>query len=387
MGHVISAYSIVGQDASAVHLLIQKARLHMKELHLSRFRYAALAIWLSLLSGAGILNAQSSPGTEHAARSAQLLEAGDLRGAEAEMRRAVELAPRDPQYLVRLGLILGKLHRPAEAVGIFESALALDPDNPAVRRHLAATQWQMGRLAAAQENLELILKADPRDTQSLLLLCSIFIDARRYATALAVAQTTVETAPSSYRAFAVKGLAEMRMQRYTDSAKSYARAAELNPNAAEVNLGLAMSLWAVGQIAESFTTFEQGLKRFPGDAYHCLEYGRLLLKSAKPNDSIAETRAIALLQTALKLKPSLPEAHYLLGDLALRRGKPEEALVHLEQAVKLDPEGTKIHFALFRTYRRLGRKEDATREEEAFQKLKAKEETAPAAPLLAVELN
>ena len=175
----------------------------------------------------------------------------------------------------------------------------------------------------------------------------------------------------------------MRMQRYTDSAKSYAHAAELNPNAAEVNLGLAMSLWAVGNIAESFTTFEQGLKRFPGDAYHCLEYGRLLLKSAKPNDSTAETRAIALLQTALKLKPSLPEAHYLLGDLALRRGKPEEALVHLEQAVKLDPEGTKIHFALFRTYRRLGRKEDATREEEAFQKLKAKEEAAPAAPLLA----
>ena len=90
-----------------MHLLIQKARLHMKESHLSRFRYAALAIWLSLLSGAGILNAQSSPGTEHAARSAQLLEAGDLKGAEAEMRRAVELAPRDPQYLVRLGLILG----------------------------------------------------------------------------------------------------------------------------------------------------------------------------------------------------------------------------------------------------------------------------------------
>jgi tetratricopeptide (TPR) repeat protein len=359
----------------------------MKESHLSRSRYAVLAIWLSLLSGAGLLNAQNSPGTEHAARATQLLEVGDLKGAEAEMRRAVELAPRDSQYLVRLGLILGKQHRPAEAVGFFESALALDPDNLAVRRNLAVTQWQMGRLTAAQENLELVLKADPRDTQSLLVLCSIFIDARRYAAAIAVAQTTVEAAPSSYRAFAVKGLAEMRMQRYTDSAKSYARAAELNPNAAEVNLGLAMSLWAAGSITKSFATFEQGLKRFPGDAYHYLEYGRLLLKSAKPNDSTTETRAVVLLQTALKLKPLLPEAHYLLGDLALRRGKPEEALLHLEQAVKLDPEGTKIHFALFRTYRRLGRKEDAAREEEAFQKLKAKEETAPAAPLLAGELN
>ena len=183
-------------------------------------------------------------------------------------------------------------------------------------------------------------------------------------------------------------MAEMRLQRYTDSAKSYARAAELNPNAAEINVGLAMSLWASGNVPESFATFEQGLKRFPGDAYHCLEYGRLLLKSAKPNDSTAESRAIALLQAALKLNRSLSEAHYLLGDLALRRGNPEEALQHLEQAVKLDPEASKIHFALFRIYRRLGRTKEATREEGMFQRLKAKEEeAAPAAPLLAGDLD
>lgn len=387
MGHVISAYSIVSQDGSAVHLLIQKACLHMKESHWSRFRYAALAFCLSLLSGASSLNAQSSTGAEYEARAARLVQAGDLKGAEAEMRRAVELLPREVQYHLRLGVILAMQRRPQAAAECFERALALDPENLAARRHLAGSQWQLGRLASAQGNLEIILKADPGDSQSLLLLSKVFIDARHYAAALVLARQAAEGMPSSYQAYSVKGMAEMRLQRYTDSAKSYARAAELNPNAVEINLGLAMSLWAAGSIAESFATFEQGLKRFPGDAYHCLEYGRLLLKSAKPNDSTAETRAIALLQTALKLKPSLPEAHYLLGDLALRRGNPEEALVHLEQAVKLDPEGTKIHFALFRTYRRLGRKEDAAREEEAFQKLKAKEETAPAAPLLARELN
>jgi tetratricopeptide (TPR) repeat protein len=387
MGHVISANSIVVQDTSAGHLLIQKPCPQIKESLASRFMYASLAIWFSLLSGAGLINAQSSAGAEYAARAAQSVQAGDLKGAEAEMRRAVELSPSEAQYHLRLGVILAMQRRPQAAAEYFERALALDPENLTARHHLAATQWQLGRLTSAQENLELILKADPRDSQALLLLCSVFIDARRYAAALVVAQQATEAMPSSYRAYSLKGMAEMRMQRYTDSAKSYARAAELNPNAVEVNLGLAMSLWAVGHIAESFATFERGLKRFPGDAYHCLEYGRLLLKSAKPNDSTTETRAITLLQTALKLKPLLPEAHYLLGDLALRRGNPEEALVYLEQAVKLDPEGAKIHFALFRAYRRLGRKEDAAREEEVFQKLKAKEETTPAAPLLAGELN
>ena len=67
--------------------------------------------------------------------------------------------------------------------------------------------------------------------------------------------------PSSYRVYGVKGMAEMRMQRYPDSAKSYARAAELNPYAAEVNLGLALSQWGAGNAQESFAPFEEGLER------------------------------------------------------------------------------------------------------------------------------
>jgi Flp pilus assembly protein TadD len=357
--------------------------LHNASLFLQKCCLIVFVFGLFLSRSATPLIAQTSASAEHASRAAQLVQAGDLKGAEGEMRQAVELSPKEPEYHARLGVILGMQRRPQAAAECFESALTLDPENLGVRRNLATTQWQMGHLAPAQENLELILKADPQDAQTLLLLSMVLIDARRYAAALAVAQQAAEAMPSSYRAYSAKGMAEMRMQRYTDSTKSYKRAAELNPNAPEVDVGLAMSLWASGNIAESFATFEQGLKRFPGDAFHYLEYGRALLKSAKPDDSATESRAIALLETALKLKSSLSEAHYLLGDLALRRGNPQEALVHLEQAVKLDPEGAKIHFALLRTYRRLGRTEDAAREESTFQKLKSKEEAAPVVPLLA----
>jgi Flp pilus assembly protein TadD len=378
---MMSRFSVIaGQAPTAVQVHFLCARQGRKLCF--EFGWVTLAIWLFLPGSAGSTGAQSSQGAEHAAHAAELVQAGNLKGAEAEMRRAVERSPREAQYHAQLGVILGMLRRPEEASKCFESALVLEPTNLAVRRNLAATQWQMGRLASARENLELILKTDPGDSQALLLLGTVLIDAGRYAPALAVAQRAAEAMPSSYRAHAVKGMAEMRLQRYTDSAKSYARAAELSPTAPEVNVGLAMSLWASGKVLESFAAFEQGLKRFPEDAYHCLEYGRLLLKSAKPNDSTAESQAVALLKTALKLSPSLSEAHYLLGDLALRKGNSEEALQHLERAVKLDPGSSKIHFALSRTYRRLGRMEDAAREEGVFQTLKAREEAAPAAPLL-----
>ena len=358
------------------------SRLLGRESCCIRFACATLAFWLFLPGVAELLNAQHSLARQHASKADQLVRTGDLKGAEAEMRQAVELSPKNPEYLMRLGLVLTMQERPKVAAIFFERALKLDPNNQTVRRHLAGSQWQAGRLDASQENLEVIIRANPRDSEALLMLGMVLMDAERYPAAHAAAQKAAKAMPSSDQAYAVRGMAEMRMQRYTEAAKSYGQAVELNPKAPDVNLGLAMSLWAAGNIAESFTIFEQGLKRFPEDAYHCLEYGRLLLKSAKPDDSTAETRAIALLETALKLNSSLSTAHYLLGDLALRRGNAEKALQHLEQAVKLDPGSSKIHFALSRTHRRLGRMEDAAREEGVFQQLKAREEAAPAAPLL-----
>jgi len=379
---VISEFRNIGQSRSVGHFHLHKLHLLVRESCFIRFASAALGFWLTLPGSAELLNAQNSLARQHASKADQLVRTGDLKGAEAEMRQAAELSPKNPEYLMRVGLILTMQERPKVAAIFFERALKLDPNNLTVRRHLAGSQWQSGNLAASQENLELILKATPRDSEVLLLLGMVLMDAERFPAAHAAAQKAAKAMPSSDQAYAVRGMAEMRMLRYTEAAKSYGQAVELNPKAPDVNLGLAMSLWAAGNISESFAIFEQGLKRFPEDAYHCLEYGRLLLKSAKPDDSTAETRAIALLQTALTLNRSLPEAHYLLGDLALRRGSPEKALQHLEQAVKLDPGSSKIHFALSRTHRRLGRMEDAAREEGVFQTLKAREEAAPAAPLL-----
>jgi len=379
---LISKFQNMGQNRSVGHSHLHTSRLRVRESCFIKFACAALGFWLILPGGAELLNAQNALARQHASKADKLVRTGDLKGAEAEMRQAVELSPKNPEYLMRVGLILTMQERPKVAAIFFERALKLDPNNLIVRRHLAGSQWQSGRLDAARENMELILKANPRDLEALLLLGMVLMDAGRYTDAHAVAQKAAKAMPSSDQAYAVRGMAEMRMLRYTEAAKSYGQAVELNPKAPEVNLGLAMSLWAAGNTAESFAIFEQGLKRFPEDAHHYLEYGRLLLKSAKPDDSTAETRAIALLQTALTLNGSLPEAHYLLGDSALRRGNPEEALQHLEQAVKLDPGSSKIHFALSRTHRRLGRMDDAAREEGVFQTLKAREEAAPAGPLL-----
>ena len=172
----------------------------------------------------------------------------------------------------------------------------------------------------------------------------------------------------------MKGLIELKMDQFTDAIQSYGRAVELDPSSAEAYRGLAAAQFAAGMITEAKSTFEATVQRFSHDSLQYQEYGKLLLKLGETGDSAAESRGIQLLEAALKLDGSLSEPHYYLGNLAMKRGKIEEAAKHLEEATRLDPKGSRNYYALARAYRRLGRSGDAERQFQRYRELKAEEE-------------
>lgn len=303
----------------------------------------------------------------------------------------------------------------ATAETLFSSIRQTYPDPTKVGYYLALAQYRAQRFADSQKSLLELIRAgretaqvydllgwcynkqddhedcvsafqraiaiDPLNEASYVDLGLILLDYKRYAAAYGVAQTAAKALPNSYKIFLLKGMTEIRVMYYTDAVGSHARAVALNPQAPDADVGLAVSLWAAGDTRKALATFEEGLRRFPRDAFHYQEYGRFLLKG-NMGDAAVEARAVALWQKAVALDGSRPEPHYLLGDLALRRGHTEEAVRQLEQAAKLDPQGSKERFALFRVYRRLGRKEEAARELALFQRLKAEETKHPATSLL-----
>jgi len=82
------------------------------------------------------------------------------------------------------------------------------------------------------------------------------------------------------------------------------------------------------------------------------DYGVFLAAEGKIDNAINE------LETALRLNPKHPEAHYQIGHAFYLRGDFEGARRHYEETVRLDPKAP-VHSGLGAVYFRLGRTSDA----------------------------
>jgi tetratricopeptide (TPR) repeat protein len=126
------------------------------------------------------LSGQSGP-DEHQDRVLQLLQSGDLRGAESELKKALQITPADAALIGTMGSVLGMEGKLRESNGYLAKAVDLEPSNPLYRRNLAANQLQLGRLKEARANLDVLLKLNRDDRVATYLLGMVEEREKHYA--------------------------------------------------------------------------------------------------------------------------------------------------------------------------------------------------------------
>jgi tetratricopeptide (TPR) repeat protein len=229
---------------------------------------------------------------------------------------------------------------------------------------------KQGKSSEAVESLKQAISLAPTEETNYLDLTRILVEQNSLPRALELAKHTTEIFPTSSEAYESRGLVEAGMSQFTDAIESYTYASQIDPLRSNSLLGLAQAQASAGLTKEAFSNFEAGSKKFPKDARFKNFYAAVLLKQADSGDTQAEAHANQLLREALALDPSLSDAHYQLGNLALKHDQVAEAEKHFEKVIRLEPNNVQAHFALASVYRRLGRQEDATREMKQYEELK-----------------
>lgn len=300
-----------------------------------RWRGAAVSLALTLFFASASLPADSSPADAqaemHLANASRLIREGDLRNAETELRRAVDLVPDDPAYLARLGQVLGMQNRMEEAARYYRRALKLAPDSAAIRRNLALTQWSRRRFAEAKANLEQVLARIPDDELTRFLLGMILVNSGEYARAVGLLESVPERVRGQGEAIAALARAQYALGK-RDQARATLESMALNRSLSPADVHACATTAAN---AEDFATAEKlflSIRSTYPDAA-ALSY-RIALMQFR-SDNIDRSRQ-TLLEAIDKGRRSGP-IYNLLGHCHAARNRLQSAVASFEQAMDLEP--------------------------------------------------
>lgn len=192
-------------------------------------------------------------------------------------------------------------------------------------------------------------EAAPKDAQTWKALGVAYAAQRMYAEALPAFRRACLLNAALENACYFEARALYALDRFEASLQVLDYAEHAGAHSAEIDLGRAQALEALGRAAEAEKEFRAAIAS-GGDA---TEYGLFLIRQGRTAE------AIAVLVKAVEHSPASPDAQMTLGRALLESGRVADAIPHLERAVALRPDSPQAHLLLAKAYVRAGRPADA----------------------------
>lgn len=223
-----------------------------------------------------------------------LLRARQWTLAESKLRRATELAPKDPRAWGRLGWSLWQQDKAAEATSAMQKAISLDPEVADLHNDYGLIFWGTGDQARGEAEFREALRIQP-----------------------GVAEWRLNLG----RTLATQGKADEALFQMKQSVR-------FKPDYVDARVDYARLLTDTNQPRQAELQAEAALKGDPkrADAHELL--GTLLAGRGNLDGAARE------LQAAVDLQPGFARAQFELGMLLLRRGDRAGARLHLTAAAQ-----------------------------------------------------
>lgn len=217
---------------------------------------------------------------------------GRLAAAEDLLKRAIQIAPKDPLLWDALYSIHEKKGQPAEALQTLQQGVSECPDDPNLR-------VQLSRLLCTQHR--------PDD-------------------AVASLQPAVQRWPNNAKLRAALGYALSRAGKNDEAVTELQKALQLDFTLVDVRYNLAVALLAQGQRAEARASLQKALETRPDYTEALALLGALALEDG---DLVTANPTVTRLHA---LQPDDPKTQDLFCDLQLLKGNKAQQIGDLEQA-------------------------------------------------------
>ncbi|GEJ55506.1 tetratricopeptide repeat protein [Anaeromyxobacter diazotrophicus] len=335
----------------------------------------------------------------HLSYAETLARTGDLAAAEAEARRALELAPSGPAAAdghLTLGRVLAQARRSAEAVRELSEAAQLEGARaraePAAERELDPEPWRelsrqrvrMGDEAGAALACEELAALDPGEgAQAYRELAGRLADARELEGARRELDRALKLGPGDPETLKLLARVEEARGHDAEARSAWERAIAADPDDPDALLAAGQLALRKGDLPAARGWLRQLLRSAPGEAEARARVAALWLEARQPADALeaatggddprlALLRGLALQQlrrwgeaaTAFAEVPHgagelYASARAALGYVLARAGRPAEALRAVKRGLASQPDDPGLRYALGEAYDRAGQRDAA----------------------------
>lgn len=271
-------------------------------------------------------------------RASFAMAQGDAAAAVNDLRAILRDQPASVPVLRELSRAHLMKGEPDLALEALQKAVEAAPRDAETRVAFARFLAEQGKKDKAREQLELVLKAEPKQMSALETLFQLYMIEKDYAQAAQVAQRTKEIQPGRGEYYA--GLVFQAQKKYTDAVAQFEMALKSVPGATEPLTALTKSLLAQNQPLLAEQRLRQEIARDKENVIAQNLLGEVLLMQKKYEP------AVVALRDAQRLNPRLVTPYRNLAAAHVGMGDREAALATLREGISATKSDPGLVFAL-----------------------------------------
>jgi len=170
----------------------------------------------------------------------EAMQVGLFDEAKSALERAVQLKPKEPSYLVALGIAWLRKTDLFEAEKIFRRVLVMEPNNAQAQLHLGYVLLNQKKYAEARTWLEKSARTSPAIPEVFYYLGLVAQEQNNDAGAIVLFEKAVRQLPSYPHARIALGSSYMKLKNYVRARQELETAVKLDPNEPTAHYNLAL---------------------------------------------------------------------------------------------------------------------------------------------------
>jgi tetratricopeptide (TPR) repeat protein len=251
-------------------------------------------------------------------------------------KQTAERRPDNVRAWTTVGLLTAERGDPAAAIGYYEKALALAPDNAPTLLNLSGALLALSRAGEAVRHAAEAVRLEPANANARVNLGNALVALGRadeavvqYEAALALEPAAEDVLLNLASAWSARG-DPARAARY------YGEAARLHPDRARTWYDHALASLQAGDRTTARRAVDEALRRAPDDAEAHFLRGNI----AAADEDLPT--ALRHFQRAVDLAPEYVEARANLGNALLVAGRVDEAIAHYREVLRIRPDEARV---------------------------------------------